>query len=66
VPALDAVRIREWMADEGYDVPTLAVQLKKSERAITSLLDGGDYHGRNVLGKLANLMGCDVSDLYQD
>lgn len=66
VPALDAVRIRKWMADEGYDVPTLALQLKKSERAVTSLLNGGDYHGRKVLGKVANLMGCDVSDLYQD
>jgi hypothetical protein len=58
-------KIRAWMNTEGYDVPTLAQELDSSERALRSLLNNGDYHGKKLLTKLANLMGCDVLDLYE-
>lgn len=62
---LGYAKIRDWMQTEGYDVPMLAERLNTSERALRSLLNNGDYHGKTLLAKLANLMGCDVLDLYE-
>ena len=63
-PTLDVARIRVWMSNEGYDIPTLALELGRSERAVTSMLNGGNYHGKKLLARLANLMMCDLSDLF--
>jgi DNA-binding Xre family transcriptional regulator len=64
VPKLDVVRIENFINDEGYDNKTLATALKISLRAVSSLRNGGKSHGVKALTKLANLMKCDVEDLY--
>jgi hypothetical protein len=64
VPKLNVGRIREWMDDENYDNKGLAVALKRSPRVVSSLRNDGKNHGRKALTKLANLMGCDVEDLF--
>lgn len=64
IPKLDFGRISEWMNYENYDNELLAAALKISPRAVSSLRNGGKNHGRKALKKLANLMKCDVEDLY--
>jgi hypothetical protein len=54
---LDVQRIKAWMEAEGYDGPQLAEVLHLSERAISSMLNAGTYHGRKAVNKLANRMG---------
>jgi hypothetical protein len=64
VPKLDVGRIGEWMDDESYDNKGLAAALNISPRAVSSLRNGGKNHGARALAKLANLMKCEVEDLY--
>ena len=52
------------MLDEGYRNKDLAAQMKVSPRTISSILNDGKYHGLDAVTKLANLMKCDVEDLY--
>jgi hypothetical protein len=61
---LDARRIAKWMDDEGYTNDELATRLKISVRAVSSMRNNGNYHGADAVTKLANLMNCEVSDLY--
>ncbi len=61
---LDIARIGEWMSDAGYTNESLGLRLHASSRAVASLRSNGRYHGRSIVQKLANLMGCDMSDLY--
>jgi DNA-binding Xre family transcriptional regulator len=63
-PKLDVQRIGKFIRDEGYDNKDLATALKISPRAVSSLRNGGKNHGVKALKKLANLMNCDVEDLY--
>jgi hypothetical protein len=63
-PVLNVEFIKTWMNDEGWTNETLAQELNISERALSSLRNNGEYHGKDAVTKLANLMGRDVADLY--
>ena len=63
-PKLDTARIIKWMLDEGYTNPTLAKKLQTAERVVTSIRNNGELHGLPVVTKLANLMDCDLEDIY--
>lgn len=60
---LDRSRIEAFMTEEGYTNETLAAALKCSSRAISSLRNDGMHHGRDVVTRLANLMGCEPDEL---
>ena len=64
-PPLDTAKIGRWMDEEGYTNDTLAEKLHTSLRSITSMRNNGRLHGKKVVTKLANQMGCDPSDLYR-
>lgn len=64
VAKLDVLRINEWIEDQCYMNETLAKQLKVSVRTISSIRNNRKSHGRPVLTKLANLMSCDLVDLW--
>jgi len=53
---LDIERINHWIENEGYRNSELAESLKISERAVSSIRNNGEYHGRDAVIKLANLM----------
>ncbi len=58
-----ASQIKAWMAEEGYDNKDLARKLSVSVRAISSLRNGGPYHGADTVNKLAKLMGCEPDEV---
>jgi hypothetical protein len=64
MPRLNLDIINQFMKDEGYDNKELAAALEISVRAVSSLRNGGDYHGGAALTRLANLMNREVEDLY--
>jgi len=57
--------IEKWIADEGYSNQELAGRLKASIRAVSSIRNDGNYHGVDVLTKLANLMNRNIDELYK-
>jgi DNA-binding Xre family transcriptional regulator len=63
-PKLNLARIGKFIEDEGYKNDDLAGQLGISLRAVSSLRNDGEYHGADALTKLANLMKCEVEDLF--
>jgi DNA-binding Xre family transcriptional regulator len=56
--------IGKFIEDEGYKNDDLAARLGMSLRAVSSLRNDGEYHGAEALTKLANLMKCEVEDLF--
>lgn len=64
VRVLNLPLIDRWVKDNGYSNTDLMVELKLSDRAISSLRNNGNLHGRHAITKLANLMKCDPEDLY--
>jgi hypothetical protein len=63
-PGLRTDLIEDWIDDKGYTNKLLAERLRTSVRVISSLRNNGKYHGRDAVTRLANLMGCDPTDLY--
>jgi hypothetical protein len=63
-PRLNAEMITKWMSDEGYINDMLAIRLRVSVRTVSSMRNNGKYHGSDAITKLANLMKCDIEDLY--
>ncbi len=61
---LDLKRISKFIEEEGYKNDDLAAVLGISSRAVSSLRNDGVYHGAGALTKLANLMKCDLEDLF--
>lgn len=61
---LNLALIGKFIEDEGYKNDDLAAELGISPRAVSSLRNDGEYHGRDALTKLANLMKCEVDDLF--
>jgi len=61
---LNLARIGKFIEEEGYKNDDLAAQLHISLRAVSSLRKDGEYHGGDALIKLANLMKCEVEDLF--
>lgn len=64
VPALRTDLILTWINEEGWTNKTLAARLGVSERVISSMRNDGNYHGKDAVTRLANLMARDPSDLY--
>ena len=63
-PKLNLELVGKFIEDEGYKNDDLAAELGISLRAVSSLRNDGEYHGRDALTKLANLMKCEIDDLF--
>jgi hypothetical protein len=61
---LNLALIGKFIEEEGYTNDDLATKLNISSRAVSSLRNDGDYHGAAAFTKLANLMKCEVEDLF--
>jgi hypothetical protein len=64
-PRINSCLIKDWMTEEGYTVPELALRLRVSKRAITSILNQDRYHGNPAVTKLAREMNREIADLYE-
>ena len=61
---LNLALISKFIEEEGYTNDDLATELNISSRAVSSLRNNGEYHGAGAFTKLANLMKCEVEDLF--